>query len=90
MKIITLPVSKYVVEIRESITYGEFEAIDNFWQNHMVLKIDGNKQTADVDGSLAQQAKDKMTQTFLHSCKKPGGEEISTIGLVAGLDLEVP
>lgn len=88
MTTITLPVSKYKVEIRDSITFGEFQDIDNFFQNRIKLKIVGNEQTAEVDGALVQQMRDKMIQTFLHSCRIEGGEERSTIGLLGTLDME--
>lgn len=87
MKTITLPVSGYVVELRESILYDEYEGIENYYTNNVRVSVSGNgAQAAELNGKLVQEGKQKMIQIFLHSCKD-GNTEISTVGLMTKLDV---
>lgn len=85
---ITLEKSKWVVEIRDSITFAEFQEIDNFFTNRLKVQIVGDEKRVEVDGALDQQMSDKMVQTFLQDCRGDNHQEISTIGLLGRLDVE--
>lgn len=86
---ISLPVSKYVVEIRESITYGEYMELDNFYQNRAQNETIDGKSKVTIGGGVIQEFADKLAQTFLHSCRAgdDSNAEISTIGLMKTLDV---
>lgn len=87
MKTIKLPVSGYIVELRESITYEEYEGIENYYTNNLSVSVSADGvQRADLNGKLVQEGKQKMIQIFLHDCKD-GSTTISTIGLMGKLDV---
>ena len=85
---VTLPICKWVVEIRESISFLEFQKINHFIKNRVMVRIEDNVKKTEISGEIDDQMEQALVQTYLQSCRGESGEEKSTVGLINGLCAE--
>lgn len=73
---ITLPTSKYSVELKESLSYGEYKGIEAVMLSGAKGKIIGQTLDQQFDGSVVQLYQRKMIETFVLRASKENGEEV--------------
>lgn len=74
---ITLPVSGYIAEIRESVKFREIKAIDNFYQNKLKVSVAGKSvRNYEITGELLAEYDELVTKTFLVGLKGLDGQDL--------------
>lgn len=92
MKNLTLPSSGFVLELKETVTYGEYKALENVMLSGASGKIVGGEMTQSFDGSVLLAYQKKLISTFVVSCKSKAGEvlslDVDTLDAADGLLVE--
>ena len=82
--IITLKESQIAVTLKDSLTYGEYKAIEGVMLSGAKGRIVGQSFDQSFDGSIIQAYQRKMIETFIQSAKKDN-EDVPIAVMIDGL-----